>query len=301
MKEFTPKYFDYNGQHVAVVFKAGSSAIGRALKFALHPTFTLNPNRGQEYLDKMNNRAGWQAGVPRANTPIETIIPVRDPVERFRSACAQEGKTADEALNAESLSNHFRHTSEWLVDGAKLYKFPEHIDDIAIDLGLDEIASVNDSATNNGPKPELTPTQIEAVQALYADDIALYESITEAGQVYTAPPAPATEELKAAKIQELKAERDAAWQGTLMTSFGVPFHTDVQTQIDIQMMLQMLDPLEVFSGYKCADGIRRSISREQFALALNEGVVRKVTAYAVEGAKLEAVAAATTAEELAAI
>jgi len=106
---------------------------------------------------------------------------------------------------------------------------------------------------------------------------------------------------KAAKIQELKQERDAAWQGDLTTSFGVPFHTDVQTQIDIQMMLQMLDPLEVFSGYKCADGVRRDLSREQFALALNEGVVRKVTSFAIEGAKLEAVEAATTVEELAAI
>ena len=112
---------------------------------------------------------------------------------------------------------------------------------------------------------------------------------------------PTLEELKAAKIRQLKQERDAAWQGDLMTSFGVPFHTDIQTQIDIQMILQMLDPLEVFSGYKCADGVRRDLTREQFALALNEGVVRKVTAFAVEGAKLTAVEAATTAEELAAI
>ena len=116
-------------------------------------------------------------------------------------------------------------------------------------------------------------------------------------ELYAADP----EAAKAAKVRQLKQERDAAWQGDLMTSFGVPFHTDVQTQIDIQMMLQMLDPLEVFSGYKCADGVRRDLTREQFALALNEGVVRKVTAFAVEGAKLTAVEAATTAEELAAI
>jgi len=108
-------------------------------------------------------------------------------------------------------------------------------------------------------------------------------------------------EQKLEKIQALKQERDAAWQGTLMTSFGVPFHTDVQTQIDIQMMLQMLAPKEIFAGYKCADGVRRDLSREQFALALNEGVVRKVTAFAIEGAKLEAVEAATTADQIAAI
>jgi len=42
-------------------------------------------------------------------------------------------------------------------------------------------------------------------------------------------------------------------------------------------------------------------TREQFALAMNEGVTRKVTAFAVERAKLTAVEAATTAEELVAI
>jgi hypothetical protein len=185
-----PQYFTYNDQHVAVIFKNGSSAIGKAIRFAITPDFQINPNRGQEYLDKMNNRAGWQAGVPKTDSPFNPIIPVRDPVERFRSACAQEGRTVKEALakcEAGDFSMHFEPVTTWLITDSRLFRFPDHLQDIADLLGIDEIPPVNDSATNNGPKPDLTPEELARVEAIYTDDIALFGSITEAGQVWTAP------------------------------------------------------------------------------------------------------------------
>ena len=94
------------------------------------------------------------------------------------------------------------------------------------------------------------------------------------------------EVLKKQKEKQFKKARDEEWMEDLITSFGVPFKTDVQTQIDIQMMIQMLEPEEVFEGYKCADGVRRNLTREQFQLALQEGVGRKVAASTVDEVKM---------------
>jgi len=300
------QYIQSGAAYYALNFKAASSSLVRAIVTAHYPDVEDNLTNNSTYpAGQSVDTVRWHAQLPKVTEPDGgVVLVVRDPVERFRSACAETNVTDVDAelvkiQTQDRYNNHFWPTSRLIVDGCKLYRFDQDLDEAAMALGLS--LPLPNIAGTNPPKPDLTDEQLAAVQLIYADDIALYESITEAGQVYTAPPAPATEELKAAKREQLKQERDAAWQGTLMTSFGVPFHTDVQTQIDIQMMLQMLDPLEVFSGYKCADGVRRDLSREQFALALNEGVVRKVTAFAVEGAKLAAVEAATTAEELNAI
>jgi hypothetical protein len=109
------------------------------------------------------------------------------------------------------------------------------------------------------------------------------------------------EQAKGKKKVELKNHRDLTWKADLVASFGFPFNTDIQTQIDIQLMISILEPAEAFTGYKCADGVRRDITREQFQLALQEGVARKVTAYAIEGQKAALVDAATAKEELDAI
>ncbi len=186
-------YFTFNDLHIACIPKAGSSAIARAIHFALKPDYQIISASGnQAMVDKVLHNPGWQALAPKTFEPVNPIIPVRDPVERFRSACAQEGRTADEALDLldeGKASQHFRAQSDYLAPGQDntLYKFPDHIEELATALGLDEIPETNTSATNNGPKPDLTPEQLERVQALYADDIALFESIEEPGQVYVAP------------------------------------------------------------------------------------------------------------------
>jgi hypothetical protein len=187
-------YYNYNGIHVACIFKSGSSAIARAIHFALKPDYQIISASGNaDMVERVMHNPGWQAMAPKTFEPISPLIPVRDPVERFRSACAQEGKTAEEALNLldeGEASQHFRKQSDYLIGDCTLYKFPEHIAELATEIGLDGIPEVNTSETNNGPKPDLTPEQLARVEALYADDIALYESITEAGQVYVVEPEP---------------------------------------------------------------------------------------------------------------
>ena len=57
-------------------------------------------------------------------------------------------------------------------------------------------------------KPTPTPEQVARIQAIYADDITLFESIAEAGQTWIAPPAP-TEPLDLEAVKaSLRPERD---------------------------------------------------------------------------------------------
>jgi hypothetical protein len=181
-------YFTHNQTHVAAIPKSGSSAIARAIHFAAKPNFkVISASRDGEMVERIMGNPGWQALAAKTTEPSNPIIPVRDPVERFRSACAQENKTADEALallDEGKASQHFRKQSDWVTPNCRLAKFPEHLSFIATELGLEDIPPVNESETHNGPKPDLTPDQTTRVQTIYADDIALYASITEAGQAY---------------------------------------------------------------------------------------------------------------------
>jgi hypothetical protein len=173
------------------------------------------------------------------------------------------------------------------------------LDEMAIEAGLQlPLPVVNESGPD---KPDLTPEQVARVEAIYADDIALHNSITEVGQVYVAPPVLATEEDKVLKRMELEQIRKAAYQGDLMTSFGIPFKTDVMTILDIQAIIEALPAGGVYPGYKCADGVRRDITKEQFQQGFAEGFQRKSQAFATETAKLEAVDAAVTLADLDAI
>lgn len=124
----------------------------------------------------------------------------------------------------------------------------------------------------------------------------------EVDDAETALSTPDIDKVKEYKAEELRKQRNADWQGELMTSFGVPFNTDIQTQMDIQLMIQRLAlDTDVFTGYKCADGVRRDLTKAQFALALTEGVDRKVAAFAHEGVKTAELESATTVAEVRAI
>lgn len=198
----TPKYYNLNGIHIAMIGKSGNSAIGKAIILAIKPNYTVrSASDDQNIVDKVNNSAGVWQSAPKTDNPTNPIIPVRDPVERFRSACAQDGVVDVDALldkleagDRPSGTFHYKPTSDYLVAGCALYKFPEHIADIAAALGLSEIPSVNDSESNNIPKPTLTATQLARVEAIYAADSSLRESVLASGQRYTAPSVESTAE-----------------------------------------------------------------------------------------------------------
>ena len=75
----------------------------------------------------------------------------------------------------------------------KLYRFPSDLDALATEAGLSLPLPNIDGDNDSGAKPVLSQAQVARVQAIYADDIALYESITEAGQEFAPaepPPVP---------------------------------------------------------------------------------------------------------------
>jgi hypothetical protein len=172
----------FNGRQIAMIGKSGSSAISKAV-------FINSIN--QDYItDAQLNAdgAGFQHLVDQTQEPCFPMIPVRDPVERFRSACAQEDRTAAQEisrLERGRQSYHTKPTSSYLCSPSKLYKFPEHIKEIARDLGLDEIHKINIGETHNHtPKPVLTKEEKKKVEELYAEDLALFNLIENAGQIY---------------------------------------------------------------------------------------------------------------------
>jgi len=112
------------------------------------------------------------------------LVPIRDAVERFKSAVWQVNRgrskiTVDEILDGlESgtyRNQHFITQSEILsacdgCESVKLYRFPEDFQQMLTDGGLDPLSQHRNKSTD---KPELTEEQETRVRVLYADDIAL--------------------------------------------------------------------------------------------------------------------------------
>ena len=112
------------------------------------------------------------------------LVPVRDVIQRFRSAVWQVSKddetiTVNEILDGLEAGTyrdpHFQSQTDTLkgCDGCKsvkLYRFPEDFKQMLSDAGLDLISEHRNKSTD---KPELTPAQETRVRALYADDVAL--------------------------------------------------------------------------------------------------------------------------------
>ena len=302
------KFFIHNNNHVAMIPKAGSSAIARAILFAIKPNYVVRSvSNDQAKVEASLNKPKWQALIQKTDAPVNPIVPVRDPVERFRSACAQEGKTAEEALTkceAGDFSGHFKPVTTWLITESRIYKFPEHIDDIATALGLDGIPSVNDSETNNGPKPDLTESELARVQAIYADDIALFDSITDAGQVWVYPPTLATDEDKAAKVTELEAARyEAEVAGTTVAALGGAFvRTDKETQNELGKALALLTITPTFEiDWKFPDGTIVHLAKAQIDAVAGAVFTHVQSTRTTFKDKAALVAAATTQAELDAI
>jgi hypothetical protein len=195
MRDFPNIYFKASDT-VGIAFnrKVGSSAIALALFNRLpeneKPTIAFAQDGKEE------NRAGWQAVAPKIKDPATVLLLVRDPIERFRSACAQIRRTdVDYILTAmeggDLVNPHFLPQSQLMINTTKLYRFPDDLEALATEAGLSwPLPTINES---EGTKPILTEEQTTRLHAVYADDIALYESITEPGQVWTAPPTPEPE------------------------------------------------------------------------------------------------------------
>lgn len=289
--------------YFALNFKAATSSITRAIVSTHYSEIEDNLTNNTSYPEGRSvDNSRWHSQLPKTEDPdANVVLIVRDPVERFRSACVEAGKTPDEALSEQGQKNtHFWPTSRLLVDGCKLYRFESDLDDAATALGL--TLPLPDIDGGNGEKPDLTPEQLERVQAIYADDIALYESITEAGQVWTKPPTPATDVDKAEKLAELAAARYAEEMGAIEVD-GMLIKTDERTRgILTAGMVEVRDNPE-FSllNWKISDGNFVDLSALQI-LSIYEAVDAHIAAtFAKERTLSEQVTNATTIEELEAI
>jgi hypothetical protein len=112
------------------------------------------------------------------------LVPIRDAVERFKSATWQVNRgskkiSVDEILDGLEagtyFNQHFIPQADILAtcdgcESVKLYRFPEDFQQMLIDGGLDPLSQHRNKSDN---KPELTAEQTLRVKALYANDLAL--------------------------------------------------------------------------------------------------------------------------------
>ena len=120
---------------------------------------------------------------PAASLPIQEFFPadvgaatavamvVRNPVERFRSMCAHRpNRTIEEHLQQPVYGP--------LPAGqfSKLFRFEDQLQECADWLGI-TVPLEQIDPTEPSSKPDLTPEQEARVREIYADDIALWESL----------------------------------------------------------------------------------------------------------------------------
>jgi hypothetical protein len=115
---------------------------------------------------------------------VETImVMVRNPVERFRSACARRNKTFNEAFEIRDEDVHFWSLDSMGLIGLNLnyYLFPEQIN-----LFRRQRSGVGQSSPvprlneeKESKKPNFTNEQIGILKDVYKNDIALYNRLKE--------------------------------------------------------------------------------------------------------------------------
>jgi hypothetical protein len=211
--------------------RSGSTALVGAILEKYHPDLKAMADNA---IAPEGRRGMPQSVAPRLSYYNgETIVlPVRDPVERFRSAFAirqwLRDYTGDESVDQtldiieaqapDEVNPHFRLQSVFFdelkleAEEVQLFQFPRDISELASALTLDT-APEPDHVSET--KPDLTPEQLTRVQAIYADDIAFYDSIA-AGQVWAKPPTPVTD------------DEVTAMQSTLWTAY----HNHSLSQLD---------------------------------------------------------------------
>jgi hypothetical protein len=100
--------------------------------------------------------------------------------EKFRA----EGKIVPPHLQCGLLRDdpHFFHQSRYLSGPTHCFKFPDHLDAAAELIGVSVPLPLKNETTDD--KFTLTPEQIAAVRAYYAEDQALFDAIVVPGYVH---------------------------------------------------------------------------------------------------------------------
>lgn len=141
--------------------------------------------------DKLDSVSFWQNVCPTTQFPeSRVLLAFREPVDRFASTVAylevdpeaalstleEDGKIVlEKTLIRLSTNTHFLAQSSLVRVGATIYKFPDDMERMCLDAGLDyPLERVNQG---KNPKPRLTDSQVGRLRKLYAADFAVWDSL----------------------------------------------------------------------------------------------------------------------------
>ena len=205
----TPNY------SLALIPKSGCSTFARAVIQSFHPEEENLVQTAAYPQGKNADNQMWQNIAPKERYPSKQVVAfIREPISRFLSAMVQEQLTdvdlaIDSILNSTPLPQrpnarrqrvlsrnaHFAPQIKFVTPTTKLYRFPDHLEQGAAEVGFTcTLLKINPAKRE---KPSMTSEQEEQVRQIYSEDIALYNSITEPGIItgvvwsqYQEPPPP---------------------------------------------------------------------------------------------------------------
>jgi len=151
-----------NGRTMVLVPRSGSHAIATAAMQSFWPQIQLDDiNHPAAFFPSSENWNGQESGLGMV---------VRNPIERFRSMCAHRPhRTLEEHLDQPPYRP--------LYKGDFIYfRFEDQLNEAAEWLGLPTPLPQED-ASDPALKPTLTAEQEARVRELFADDLALWQSL----------------------------------------------------------------------------------------------------------------------------
>lgn len=192
------RYFVTPNYSLAFIPKSGCSTFSRSVIQSFQPEENGLIENAAYPEGKNADNMMWQWMVNVEFSPTKPILAfIRDPLSRFLSGMVQFGLTnvaaALESLTAGthlqlrkrtinlSINPHFLPQIKWVDANTKLYKFPDHLNEGAQELGLITPLPTINAAKNTKPVP--TPEQEAAILQYYIEDTILYNSITTPGIV----------------------------------------------------------------------------------------------------------------------
>jgi len=163
----------YNDKALALVTRSSSHALMNLMLPSDHEPYL--PEGMQPPWHPIMNLRGHDLRNGFPDQPVACLV--RDPVERFRSACARRNKSVEEGLELLSTDVHFWPLADMgLLAGVTHFRFPDQIDACAEWLGLPTPVPPLNQESEDG-KPVLTAEQTAAIRQAYAADVALWESL----------------------------------------------------------------------------------------------------------------------------
>ena len=195
------RYFITPNYCVALNAKAGSTSIVKRLIDEFAPEW-----------EQRIRTAHYPTGMGPADMPLHSFMPstktpekpvvlmVREPLSRFLSGVAYLQIDVDQAINSLihndaiiatgrrgakrsiilSRNIHFLRQSDMPYGETHLFRFPEHISELAALLNIEPVPTLNMTPR---PKPQITDEQRNAILDYYASDVVLYNSILQPGMI----------------------------------------------------------------------------------------------------------------------